>query len=63
MQDIVESALMKMLIQSEAQYGTCVVMETKTGKIKAIANLGKDKDGNYNETLNYALQARNPDQP
>jgi cell division protein FtsI (penicillin-binding protein 3) len=43
MQDIVESALMKMLIQSEAQYGTCMVMETSTGKIKAIANLGKDK--------------------
>jgi cell division protein FtsI (penicillin-binding protein 3) len=60
MQDIVESALMKMLIQSEAQYGTCMVMETSTGKIKAIANLGKDKDGNYGETLNYALQATEP---
>jgi cell division protein FtsI (penicillin-binding protein 3) len=47
MQDIVESALMKMLTQSEAQYGSCIVMETKTGKIKAIANLGRDKNGNY----------------
>ena len=60
MQDIVESALMKMLIQSESEHGTCIVMETKTGKIKAIANLGKDKDGNYAETLNYALQATEP---
>ena len=60
MQDIVESALMKMLIQSESQYGTAIVMETKTGKIKAIANLGRDKDGNYNESLNYALQATEP---
>lgn len=59
-QDIVESALMKMLVQSEAQYGTAVVMETKTGKIKAIANLGRDKKGNYNESLNYALQATEP---
>lgn len=59
-QDIVESALMKMLVQSEAQYGTCIVMETKTGKIKAIANLGRDKKGNYNESLNYALQATEP---
>jgi cell division protein FtsI (penicillin-binding protein 3) len=60
MQDIVESALMKMLVQSEAQYGTAIVMETKTGKIKALANLGRDKEGNYNESLNYALQATEP---
>lgn len=60
MQDIVESALMKMLIQSEAQYGTAIVMETKTGKIKALANLGRDNEGNYNESLNYALQATEP---
>lgn len=59
-QDIVESALMKMLVQNEAQYGTAIVMETKTGKIKAIANLGRDKTGNYNESLNYALQATEP---
>jgi len=59
-QDIVESALMKMLLESEAQYGTCIVMETKTGKIKALANLGKDKKGNYGETLNYALQTTEP---
>jgi cell division protein FtsI (penicillin-binding protein 3) len=60
MQDIVEGALMRMLEQSEAQYGTCVLMETKTGKIRAIANLGKDKEGKYNETLNYALQTTEP---
>lgn len=59
-QDIVESALMKMLVQSESQYGTCIVMETKTGKIKAIANLGRDKNGDYNESLNYAMQATEP---
>ena len=60
MQDIVESALSKMMVQSESQYGTCILMETKTGKIKAIANLGRGKDGNYNEALNYALQATEP---
>ncbi len=60
MQDIVESALMKMMVQSEAQYGTCLVMETATGKIKAIANLGRTKDGSYNETMNYALQTTEP---
>lgn len=60
MQDIVESALMKMMVQSESQYGTCIVMETKTGKIRAIANLGRTKDGSYSETMNYALQATEP---
>lgn len=60
MQDIVESALKKVLVQSGSQYGTCILMETKTGKIKAIANLGRDKDSNYNESLNYALQATEP---
>ncbi|HWJ30208.1 MAG TPA: penicillin-binding protein, partial [Flavisolibacter sp.] len=59
-QDIVESSLMKMLAQSQAEYGTCIVMETKTGKIKAIANLGQDKNGNYGETLNYALRTTEP---
>lgn len=60
MQDIVESALMKMMVQSASQYGTCLVMETKTGKIKAIANLGRDKNGDYGENLNYALQTTEP---
>lgn len=60
MQDIVEAALMKQMMQSESEHGTCILMETKTGKIKSIANLGLDKDGNYVETLNYALQATEP---
>ncbi|HEY6957157.1 MAG TPA: penicillin-binding transpeptidase domain-containing protein [Flavisolibacter sp.] len=60
MQDIVESALMKTLVQSQAQYGTAIVMETKTGKIKALANLGRTKDSTYTEGLNYALQATEP---
>jgi cell division protein FtsI (penicillin-binding protein 3) len=60
MQDIVESALMKTLVQNQAQYGTAIVMETKTGKIKALANLGRTKDTIYSEGLNYALQATEP---
>ena len=35
-------------------------METSTGKIKAIANLGRDKNGNYGELLNYSLQTSEP---
>lgn len=61
MQDMVESALMKMMQQSGSEHGTAIVMETATGKIKAIANLGKPKkDTGYTETLNYALQTTEP---
>lgn len=59
-QEIAENALMKMLVQSESQYGTCVVMETKTGQVKAIANLGRKPDGSYWEDYNYALRATEP---
>lgn len=60
MQDIVESELMKMMVTSESQTGTCIVMETKTGKIKAIANLSLGKDGTYDENLNVALHSTEP---
>ena len=59
-QDIVQNALLKMMVESESQFGTCIVMETKTGKIKAIANLGRDSKGNYSENYNYALQTSEP---
>ncbi|GAA0523829.1 penicillin-binding protein [Chitinophaga japonensis] len=60
MQDIVETALMNMMVQNEAEHGTCILMEVKTGKIKAIANLGRQKDGSYWEDMNYALQVGEP---
>lgn len=60
MQDITETALMRMMVQSEALYGTAIVMETATGKIKALANLGRRPDGHYWEDDNYALRATEP---
>ena len=59
-QDIAETALMKMMLQCEGPYGTAIVMETQTGKIKAMANLGRQKDGAYWEDDNYALRATEP---
>jgi cell division protein FtsI (penicillin-binding protein 3) len=59
-QEIAENALMKILVQSESQYGTCVVMETQTGQVKAMANLGERPDGSYWEDYNYALRATEP---
>ena len=59
-QDITQNALLKMMEKSEAQYGTCIVMETRTGKIKAIANLGRRPEGGYWEDDNYALRVTEP---
>jgi len=59
-QDIASTALMKKMIECEGQYGTAIVMEAKTGKIKAIANLGRQKDGSYWEDDNYALRVTEP---
>ena len=59
-QDIAEQALLKALQEKEAKNGTCIVMEVKTGKIKAIANLGRTSDGSYSEDLNYALTRSEP---
>jgi cell division protein FtsI (penicillin-binding protein 3) len=59
-QDIAENALLKMMNENECTNGTCIVMEVKTGKIKAIANLGRRSDGTYWEDLNYAIRASEP---
>ncbi len=59
-QEISENALMKMMQQSESKTGTCIVMETATGQIKAIANLGRQPDGSYWEDYNYALRSTEP---
>ncbi len=54
-QDIAHHALLKQLQLYQADHGCVVVMETKTGQIKAISNLGKSKDSTYYETTNYAI--------
>ena len=60
-QDIAHHALLKQLEEYEAEHGCVVVMETKTGRIKAISNLGRATDGTYYETQNYAItEAHDP---
>ena len=54
-QDITHSALLEQLEKYKADHGTAVVMETKTGKIRAIVNLGRTSKGTYYEKLNYAV--------
>ncbi|MGS2738959.1 penicillin-binding protein [Sinomicrobium sp. M5D2P17] len=54
-QDIAHHALLSQLEKYKAEHGTVVVMETRTGEVKAISNLGRTEDGKYYEKLNYAI--------
>lgn len=58
-QDVAENALLKTLTKNNASHGCAILMEVKTGEIKAIANLtrnGKDSSSySYSEDLNYAI--------
>ena len=59
-QDVAEHALMSILEKYECTYGTCIVMEVKTGKIRTLVNLGRQKDGSYWEDFNYASMPTEP---
>lgn len=54
-QDIAHHALLEQLEKYKADHGCVVVMETKTGEIRAISNLGRNANGYYYERLNYAV--------
>ena len=55
LQDVAENALYRVLKKNSADHGTVVLMEVKTGKVRAIANLSKDEEGNYDEEYNFAI--------
>jgi len=56
LQDVAENALLKQMITHEAMMGTAVLMQVKTGDIKAIANLRFDKKTDtYQESYNMAI--------
>ena len=54
-QDMVEQSLRKELIADSADHGCIILMEVKTGYVKAIANLGRTPEGDYDELFNYAI--------
>ena len=54
-QDIAHSALLEQLEKYKADHGSAVVMESRTGKIRAIVNLGRTTENTYYEKLNYAV--------
>jgi len=63
LQDYAQSSLGKQMEISQAEWGTAMVMEVKTGNIKAIANMGRKKDGTYGETYNFAFGAQGCSEP
>ncbi len=54
-QDIAHHSLLGQLEYYEAEHGCAVVMDVKTGEIRAISNLGRNTNGEYYERLNYAV--------
>ncbi|MXV38838.1 PASTA domain-containing protein [Flavobacteriaceae bacterium Ap0902] len=59
LQNIAYNKLYQQLSEYEADHGTVVVMEVKTGEIKAIANLTRLADGNYADIQNFAVGEAN----
>ena len=55
LQDVADKALRQQLERQNALWGTTIVMETRTGEILALANLGRNADGSFAERENYAL--------
>ena len=55
MQDIAEKALVDKLKEINANVGVAILMEVKTGDIKAIVNMTKCNDGIYREIRNNAV--------
>ncbi len=54
LQDVAETALHNAMMQHRADDGLVVVMEVKTGEVKAISNLSSDGKGNFYEKFNFA---------
>lgn len=59
-QDIVENTLRHRLERVDGEWGCCILMETHSGKIRAIANLSKTSDGGYVESENNAVKRWEP---
>lgn len=58
-QDIVESALRDQVVNSNAKYGSAIIMEVATGEIKAMTNLSRRMSQDkifYLEDDNYAVR-------
>ena len=60
MQDLAERALIEemKLPEVNAEMGVAILMEVKTGDVKAIVNMTRCEDGKYREVVNNAISHR-----
>ena len=60
LQEMLEDELKDICVESKAEWGTAVLMEVKTGEIKAISNIELLEDGTYGEAMNRAVLPYEP---
>ena len=58
MQDLAERAVVEELKEINGEMGVAILMEVKTGDIKAIVNMSRGGDGEYYEMVNNAISYR-----
>ena len=58
MQDLAERAVIEELKEINGEMGVAILMEVKTGDIKAIVNMQRAADGQYYEMVNNAISYR-----
>ena len=58
MQDIAERAVVEELKEIGGEMGVAILMEVKTGDVKAIVNMTRGGDGEYHEMVNNAISYR-----
>lgn len=56
-QDIAQTALLRSLEKYEAENGSVILMDVKTGAIRAMSSLERTSEGKYAENFNYAIGA------
>lgn len=55
LQDIVEESLQDICLEHDCAWGTAILMEVKTGEIKALSSIERFDDGSYGEARNRAV--------
>ena len=58
MQDLAERAVVEELKEIGGEMGVAILMEVKTGDVKAIVNMTRGADGEYHEMINNAISYR-----
>jgi cell division protein FtsI (penicillin-binding protein 3) len=58
MQDLAERAVIEELKEINGEMGVAILMEVKTGDVKAIVNMQRAEDGEYYEMVNNAISYR-----